>query len=200
MLDEGMRGGCTLNMLLATNLTEAYQPGDTIQGSDSSGLMAAAANMMPQVEQTIARVDTLLATLNRLASDTSLVMILKNAETLTNNLNKSAEELNKLLAQDVPQMTRTFTQAGENVTTLTSKMNDLNIQATMDSVNCTIASVHRMMEQMQSTEGTLGKMMKDPTLYNSLNHTVQSADSLVTDLKAHPKRYVHFSVFGKKEN
>lgn len=200
MLDEGMLGGCTLNMLLATNLTEAYQPGDTIQGSDSSGLMAAAANMMPQVEQTIARVDTLLATLNRLASDTSLIMILKNAETLTNNLNKSAKELNKLLAQDVPQMTRTFTQAGENVTTLTSKMNDLNIQATMDSVNCTIASVHRMMEQMQSTEGTLGKMMKDPTLYNSLNHTVQSADSLVTDLKAHPKRYVHFSVFGKKGN
>ena len=41
--------------------------------------------------------------------------------------------------------------------------------------------------------------MKDPSLYNSLNHTVQSADSLVNDLKAHPKRYVHFSVFGKKE-
>ena len=42
-------------------------------------------------------------------------------------------------------------------------------------------------------------MMNDRTLYDTLNHTVQSADSLVTDLKAHPKRYVHFSVFGKKD-
>jgi len=40
--------------------------------------------------------------------------------------------------------------------------------------------------------------MNDPTLYNNLNHTIQSADSLVTDLKTNPKRYVHFSVFGKK--
>ena len=56
-----------------------------------------------------------------------------------------------------------------------------------------------MVEQMQNPNGTLGKLMSDPSIYNNLNHTVQSADSLVTDLKAHPKRYVHFSVFGKKE-
>lgn len=199
MLDEGMLGGCTLNMLMATNLTEAYQPGDTLKGSDSNGLMAAAANMLPQVEQAIARVDTLLETLNRLAADTNLVMILKNAEVLTNNLTRSTAELNKLLAQDVPQMTNTFTKAGENVVTLTAKLNDLDLQATMDSVNGTIASVHRMMEQIQNPQGTLGMMMKDPALYNNLNHTVQSADSLVTDLKSNPKRYVHFSVFGKKE-
>jgi phospholipid/cholesterol/gamma-HCH transport system substrate-binding protein len=54
------------------------------------------------------------------------------------------------------------------------------------------------MNQIQSPQGSLGLLMRDPALYNNLNHTVQSADSLVTDLKAHPKRYVHFSVFGKK--
>ena len=50
-----------------------------------------------------------------------------------------------------------------------------------------------------SGKSTLGKLMNDPSIYDNLNHTVQSADSLVSDLKAHPKRYVHFSVFGKKE-
>lgn len=198
-LDEGMLGGCTLNMMMATNSSESYAPGDTIQGNDAGGLMAKASDMMPQVEQVVARVDTLLATLNKLASDSSLVGVLKNAEELTANLNQSSIELNRLLAKDVPQMTHTFTQVGDNAVKLTDNLNQLNMQATMDNVNQTLVSVHQMLKQMQSTEGTLGLLMKDPGLYESLNHTVQSADSLVTDLKARPKRYVHFSVFGKKE-
>ena len=198
-LDEAMLGGCTLNMLLATNPRESYQPGDTIMGNDEGGLMSKAEDLMPKVDQVLARVDTLLATLNMLAADPNLPLILKNAETLTANLNESSQQLNRLLSRDVPAMTRTFTQAGENVAALTDNLNKINLQSTMDSVNCTIGNVNRMVAQMQSEEGTLGLLMKDPSLYNSLNHTVQSADSLVNDLKAHPKRYVHFSVFGKKE-
>lgn len=198
-LDEAMLGGCTLNMLLATNPREAYQPGDTIMGNDAGGLMAKAADLMPKVDQVLARVDTLLATLNTLASDPNLPLILQNAQAITANLNESSVELKRLLARDVPAMTRTFNQAGENVVTLTQNLNNLDLQATMDSVNCTIGNVNRMVAQMQSTDGTLGLLMKDPGLYNNINHTVQSADSLVSDLKAHPKRYVHFSVFGKKD-
>ena len=197
-LDEAILGGCTLNMLLTTNLTDAYHPGDTIPGSDTQGMMAKAASMMPQIEQIVARVDTLIATLNRLTSDPNLPMIIRNAELVSENLVRSSEELNRLLANDVPQLTTTFNRVGENAITLTDRLNSLNLQATMDSVNMTISSVHQMMDQIQSPEGTLGLLMKDPSLYNNLNHTVQSADSLVTDLKAHPKRYVHFSVFGKK--
>ncbi|MBQ9524088.1 MAG: MCE family protein [Bacteroidaceae bacterium] len=197
-LDEAVLGGCTLNMLLATNLTDAYHPGDTIEGSDSQGMMAKAASMMPQVEAVVAKVDTLISTLNKLTSDPNLPLIIQNAELITENLNKSTQELNNLLQNNVPQLTNTFNQVGENAITLTNRLNDLNLQATLDSVNTTISSVHQMMNQIQSPQGSLGLLMKDPSLYNNLNHTVQSADSLVTDLKAHPKRYVHFSVFGKK--
>ena len=198
-LDEAVLGGCTLNMLLATNLREAYQPGDTIVGSDVSGLMAKVGGMVPQLEEVVAKVDTLVATLNTLLSNPNLPLIIQNAELITENLNKSTQQLNTLLRNDIPQMTSTFTKAGENVTTLTDKMNQLDLQATLENVNQTISSVHDMMEQMQSPKGTLGKLMNDPSIYDNLNHTVQSADSLVSDLKAHPKRYVHFSVFGKKE-
>ena len=198
-LDEAVLGGCTLNMLLATNLREAYQPGDTIVGSDVSGLMGKAADMIPQLEQVVAKVDTLVATLNTLLSNPNLPLIIQNAELITENLNNSTEQLNQLLRNDIPQMTSTFTKAGDNVVVLTDKMNQLDLQQTLDNVNQTISSVHNMMEQMQSPNGTLGKMMNDPSIYDNLNHTIQSADSLVTDLKVHPKRYVHFSVFGKKD-
>ena len=198
-LDEAVLGGCTLNMLLATNLTDAYHPGDTIPGSDAQGMMAKAASMMPQVEQVIARVDTLIATLNKLTSDPNLPLIIQNAEQITENLNKSSQELSRLLANDVPQLASTFNKVGQNAIALTDNLNSLDLRATMDSVNMTISSVHQMMNQIQSPQGTLGLLMRDPALYNNLNHTVQSADSLVTDLKANPKRYVHFSVFGKKK-
>ena len=198
-LDEALLGGCTLNMLLATNLLEAYHPGDTIEGNDVSGLMAKVGGMVPQLEEVVAKVDTLVATLNKLLSDPNLPLIIQNAELITENLDKSTEQLNTLLRNDIPKMTDTFTKAGENVTTLTDKVNQLDLQATLDNVNQTISSVHDMMKQIQSPKGTLGKLMNDPSIYDNLNHTVQSADSLVNDLKAHPKRYVHFSVFGKKE-
>ena len=199
MLDEAMLGGCTLNMLLATNLTDAYQPGDTIPGTDSNGLMSKAANMMPQLEQVVARVDTLIATLNKLTSDPNLPIIIQNAEQLTENLNKSTTQLNRLLSKDVPQMTKTFNQAGDNIVTLTDNLNKLNLQATMDSVNQTIGSVHELMTQIQNPNGTLGKFINDPSLYDDMNNTVQSANNLLIDLKANPKRYVNISVFGKKQ-
>ena len=198
-LDEALLGGCTLNLLLATNPTEAYHPGDTIKGNDVNGLMAKVGDMVPQLEQVVAKVDTLVATLNTLVSNPNLPLIIQNAELVTENLNKSSEQLNILLRNDIPKLTSTFTNAGENVVMLTDKMNRLDLQATLDNVNRTISSVHATMEQIKSPEGTLGKLMTDPSVYDNLNHTVQSADSLVTDLKAHPKRYVHFSVFGKKE-
>ena len=198
-LDEALLGGCTLNLLLATNPTEAYHPGDTNKGNDVNGLMAKVGDMVPQLEQVVAKVDTLVATLNTLVSNPNLPLIIQNAELVTENLNKSSEQLNILLRNDIPKLTSTFTNAGENVVMLTDKMNRLDLQATLDNVNRTISSVHATMEQIKSPEGTLGKLMTDPSVYDNLNHTVQSADSLVTDLKAHPKRYVHFSVFGKKE-
>lgn len=198
-LDEAMLGGCTLNLMLGANTGEAYMPGDTIQGSDANGLMTEAANLMPQVEQVMSKVDTLLASLNKLAADPNIAKTLQNAETLTNNLSESTKELNQLLKNDLPQLTGTFNQAGQNVVKLTDNLNQIDLQATMDSVNHAIGSVNRMLAEMQNPKGSLGLLMKDPELYNNLNHTVQSADSLLTDLKAHPKRYVHFSVFGKKE-
>jgi phospholipid/cholesterol/gamma-HCH transport system substrate-binding protein len=59
--------------------------------------------------------------------------------------------------------------------------------------------VQQMTAALNSKEGTLGLLMRDPSLYMNLSNTMRDADSLMIDLKAHPKRYIHFSVFGKKD-
>ena len=199
VLDEAMLGGCTLNLMMGNSPVERYAVGDTIPSADNNGLMAKAADMMPKLEQTLAKVDTLLTTLNTLASDPNLQKILANAEVLTANLDQSSRDLNKLLEKDVPAMTQTFNDAGKNVVTLTDKLNQLDLEGTMAKVDGTMNNVNQMTQRLNATDNNVGLLLNDTTLYGNLNRTANSAAQLVEDLKAHPKRYVHFSVFGKKE-
>ena len=91
----------------------------------------------------------------------------------------------------------------DNATTLTDNLNTklsaVDLAATMGKVNTTLANVEALTSRMNSNQGTLGLMMNDPSLYNNLNATMLSADSLLVNLRQHPKRYVHFSIFGKKD-
>ena len=199
VLDEAMLGGCTLNLMMGNNPLERYAVGDTIPAADNNGLMAKAADMIPKLEQTLAKVDTLLTTLNTLAADPNLQKILANTEVLTSNLDQSSRNLNHLLQKEVPAMTQTFSDAGKNVVALTDKLNRLDLEGTMAKVDGTMSNVNEMTQRLNATDNNVGLLLNDTTLYGNLNRTANSAAQLVEDLKAHPKRYVHFSVFGKKE-
>lgn len=199
VLDEAMLGGCTLNLMMGNSPVERYAVGDTIPASDNNGLMAKAADMIPKLEQTIAKVDSLLTSLNILASDPNLQKILANAEVVTANLDQSSRDLNRILQKDVPAMTQTFNEAGKNVVALTGKLNQLDLEGTMAKVDGTMNNVNQMTERLGSRDNNVGLLLNDTSLYGNLNRTATGAARLVEDLKAHPKRYVHFSVFGKKE-
>ena len=66
-------------------------------------------------------------------------------------------------------------------------------------IDQTLSNVNEITNKMNSKDGTVGMLLNDPGLYHRLNSTVSHADSLMIDLKQHPKRYVHFSVFGRKD-
>ena len=86
-----------------------------------------------------------------------------------------------------------------NTEKLTADLSQIDVQATMAKVNATLDNVHELTESLSNKEGTIGLLMRDPSLYWNLSNTMRDADSLLIDLKSHPKRYVHFSLFGKKD-
>lgn len=198
-LSEGMLGGCTLNMTLGTNPKEIIEAGDTIIGSDEGGLLAQAAGMLPQVSTVIEHVDSLITTLNKVVADPNIPQVISNAELITANLNNGTNQLNTLLKKDLPNLITTFSQAGENVSTLTGNLAQLDLQQTLGQVNRTIEDVQGLIRMMEDPNGNLGLLLSDTAIYQNLNNTINSANNLLLDLQAHPKRYVHFSLFGKKD-
>ena len=202
IVESDMLGNVRVNLVLAEHSKELLNPGDIIPGGLASGLMSKAADMLPAVEQLLPKLDSILTSVNALLANPAIAQSLQNVEVTTRNLTVTTQEANKLMAtlnSQVPQMMGKADGVLDNAQTLTGNLAKVDVEATIAKVNETLANVQAMTEKLNSNEGTLGLLMRDPNLYNHLSSTANSADSLLIDLKAHPKRYVHFSLFGKKD-
>ena len=100
----------------------------------------------------------------------------------------------------MPQMLKKADGVLENTQGFTRQLNEMDLAATMNKVNATMDNLQQTTDRMNSKDGTLGLLLNDRSLYNNLNATMYHADSLMLDLRLHPKRYVHFSIFGRKSN
>lgn len=199
---KDLMGNLQVNLLLANNPRERVEPGGIIPGAVNGGMMDKAANLIPVVEKMLPKLDSILTSVNALLADPALAASLHNVETITSNLTVSTRELNTLMAglnKQVPGMVRKANGVLDNTNRLTANLVSLDVQGTLNKVNQTLESAHQFTEKLNSNQGSLGLLMNDTKLYDNLTSTMSHADSLVIDLKAHPKRYVHFSVFGRKD-
>lgn len=199
---KDLMGNLQVNLLLANNPRERVEPGGIIPGAVNGGMMDKAANMIPVVEKMLPKLDSILTSVNALLADPALAASLHNVETITSNLTISTRELNTLMAglnKQVPGMIGKANGVLDNTNRLTANLASLDVQGTLNKVNQTLESAHQFTEKLNSNQGSLGLLMNDTKLYDNLTSTMSHADSLVIDLKAHPKRYVHFSVFGRKD-
>ncbi len=199
---KDLMGNLQVNLLLANNPRERIEPGGVIPGAVNGGMMDKAANLIPVVEKMLPKLDSILTSVNALLADPALAASLHNVETITSNLTVSTRELNTLMAglnKQVPGMVRKANGVLDNTNRLTANLASLDVQGTLNRVNQTLESAHQFTEKLNSNQGSLGLLMNDTKLYDNLTSTMSHADSLVIDLKAHPKRYVHFSVFGRKD-
>jgi phospholipid/cholesterol/gamma-HCH transport system substrate-binding protein len=114
----------------------------------------------------------------------ALARTLANAETFTGNLNTNNENLNTAIT---------------NLKNTTQQLSEAQFKETIQNLNRTVAQLQTMLTKVNNGEGSLGLLVNDPKLYNSLQSTSRSLNTLLDDFKLHPKRYVSVSVFGKKD-
>ena len=103
------------------------------------------------------------------------------------------------MSNDIPQLTSKLNTLGDNFITMSDNLKQIDYAASMQRIDSTLANVKSLTDKLNSKDNTVGLLFNDPTLYNNLSATTANAASLLEDLKSHPKRYVHFSLFGKKD-
>lgn len=201
-IESDLMGNVKVNLLLANNMRERINPGETIVGGINDGAMGQMKDLIPIVQKMLPKLDSILCSVNTLLQDPAIANSLHNVETVTGNLTTSTRQLNTLLGtlnRRVPGLLAKADNVIDNTEVITGKLAKVDVDGTMQKVNTTLQNVQEFTHQLNNNQGSLGLLMRDPNLYYDLNATVKSADSLLIDLKAHPKRYVHFSIFGKKD-
>lgn len=219
-LESSLMGGVSMHLILGPNPTRHIARGDTLRGGLHQGAMAQAEQLIPVIVEMAPKLDSIVTNLNTLTGDAALVQMIHNFANVSANLSQASACLNAQL----PMMLEQFGQASKNINRMTGNLAGVDVKQTMNEVNATLNSAQQSLAEVQKfsqnlnrmsadltqklngRDNSLGLLMNDRALYDNLNttvsnlnHTVQSGDSLLIDLKAHPKRYVHFSIFGKKD-
>ena len=157
------------------------------------------AGMMPQLEKMLPKLDSILGSLNMVLADPAIPTTLHNVQTLTANLAVTSGQLQTLMNKDIPQLTGKLNTIGDNFVLISNNLKEIDYATAMQSIDSTLANVKMITDKLNRKDNTVGLLLNDPSLYNNLNATTANAASLLEDLKSHPKRYVHFSLFGKKD-
>lgn len=198
-LTSELMGGVRMDILLANNPREKYAIGDTIPGKLNNGMMESVAALMPQIEQMLPKLDSIMTSLNTILGDQSIPATLHSVEKMAANLEVTSGQLKVLMGRDIPQLTGKLNTLGDNFISISDNLKKIDYANTFNEIEQTLANAKIVTEKLNSKDNTVGLLLNDPQLYNNLNATTANAASLLEDLKEHPKRYVHFSLFGKKE-
>ena len=195
-----MLGTVKMNLHLNTSNSVNINTTDTIHGIANPGIMGVAEkDLLPKVEAMMPKMDSILSSLNALLADPALTKTLHNAEQLTASLTVTSRHLENLMSKDIPVMTSNIVTLTDNLKTMSNSLKDIDFAATFKEVDATLKNVHILTDKLNRDDNSLGLLMNDDALYRNLNATTANAASLLEDLKSHPKRYVHFSLFGKKD-
>lgn len=190
--------GYTLNANVEKGLMEQVQPvqkkAELIIGKMDSILSSVNSILNPNFQKnvdksfnsiagTLASLETTSKKVDGLVGSESarIEAIFKNVEGITANLNNNNQKISDILT---------------NINTVTDKFAAANFKQTLDNANNAIADLQSVISGIKDGKGSLGLLLNDDKMYQNLNNASKNLDELMIDLKANPKRYVHFSVFG----
>ena len=206
LVSDGIMGGMAIELILpATEVASkediAYLPtGATIPTTVVPGLRDGLQEAVIQpLSNTLASLDTLVGQLQAQLDNNHIESILSNADIAVADLQSSSKQLKQVMSHQVPSVITKLDTTMSDLQQVVTDVKAANIKATVARVDTALNNVNYLIADFRSPNGTVGMLLNDKGLYNHIDSAVVSVDSLLVDLKANPKRYVHFSLFGARE-
>ena len=213
IFEPGLMSGKEMRVNLAYGSPMA-KDGDTLKGAFTLSMMNNISSQVgpvkDQLEVVLKRVDSLMVNANAMTdaqNQQAIRALLSSLNRTVTSFESTSQQTNALLANNDPRIQKMLDNA--NLATVSARTtidkygrvaDEVDVQKlnnTIDKLSLTADKLNGIISGIQNGEGSLGKLAKDEQLYQNLNESSANLNNLILDLKANPKRYLNFSVFGK---
>ena len=210
LYEAGLIGGKAIAILPQYDSTvEPVTDNDVLPSEIKPGLTELVnqqiAPLQDKIEGLLTSADSLFAGVSNVMNyetQNNIKVTLEGLAATVNNINSLSSSVNRILEANEKGFASTLNNldnATQNLTQLTDSLNQMPLVSTVKNFEATSAQLKKIIDGLESGEGSAGQLLNDKALYDNLVTSAESLDALITDLKEHPKRYVHFSIFGRKE-
>lgn len=186
------------------------EPGDRLRGEIETDMLSSFGEklnpLQSKVENTIVHIDLLAQQLNKLLSDAAIRDIqgsLSNLNATLANLNSTSAQVDGTLKNNqkqIDQSIKNFAVTSNNLKQVSDSLSQVRFAQLSKKIDKTVTNLQHITQDIQAGKGTMGKLAKDEKLYDNLENASKELELLLREVKTHPKRFVHFSMFGKDEN
>ena len=210
LYETGLIGGKAIAIVPDYDNNAIAESGDYLIGSIKPGLTDLVNQIMPQIqlqlETVMKKAGIVLSNINTLFDEEtkkSLKSSIDQFASLTNSLSETSGNINDFIKDNSPNLTTTIDNL--NATSLKMKdmsnsMSEVDLNLILTNLDSTISNLNNITNKLNQGEGTLGKLIYDDGLFKNLDNATKNLEELIEDIKLNPKRYVHFSIFGKKSD
>jgi phospholipid/cholesterol/gamma-HCH transport system substrate-binding protein len=208
LYEAGLIGGKAIAIIPAFDGAPNVESGDLLSSDVKPGLTDLVNQrltpLQEKMETMMVSADTLLVNLNSLfdaQTKSNIKSSIAELSTTIASFKSTSESLNNLVVDNsssIGQTITNFNKISEDLTSLSTSLAAADFDTIMADLKSTISSFNQLLSAIENGEGSVGKLMKDEAVYNNLEGATKQLEELLEDMKLNPKRYVHFSLFGKK--
>lgn len=188
---------------------ELVQPGDYLKGETESDIFDSLSESINPIqtkfENVIISADSLLTNFNQVFDEKrkkDLQESISNFNKTLISLNNTTKSINTMIDSNQASFKATMDNASEmtaKISQLSDTLVNANLGATIKHLEASLSSMNAMLTHIQSGQGSVGKLLYDEAMYENLNNAANELEELLLEMKLNPKRFVHFSLFGKKD-
>lgn len=215
IFEPGIMSGKQARVNLAYDNSPMAKDGDTLRGSFQISLMNNLSSQVGPVkdklQSVLARLDSTVAATNKIVDEQNrkeIKLLLANLNQTVISFRATSEQTNKILASNQGRIENVLDNANKTMVSANSAVEKYgkvaenidikNLNQTIEKLSDASNKLNLVISGIQNGDGSLGKLAKDDALYKNLNDTSANLNILIKDIKENPKRYIHFSVFGRK--